>query len=476
MADVQLKIYKTTLPGNFADPRDAISYAVLPGYNTPYGYTEATIEDMVQNASPENQTRIVNDLKNGFGVPVSDFASAVNYINTGSSPYTTDPKTGNLIQKSSLEQMNSLANDPNMTNIGTADRPLYVPKGSPGELLSKDPTAYNQQYGAPALSGSFGSSTQAGSAVSESGTGAGSTGESGGGFAEALNQVWLRRPDLQAVYNADGTKKNPNDGNPASLLDWAKTFGVKEETTLASSIKGFGQPQGSPGSAGSTGNPVYDQLLTELQGYLDKLSEKGKVLNPNVEITPEKLAEFTKIAENEINPYYSSQLKLAREGLMSSFGYSKDELLRTEQKLEQDYGKGVRDIGENSAEQGFALSGRRVQSENQLAQDTNSTLDANRRQLQFNASNAARTFAQANGTSELPSLTLGAAPRALSGGGFEKPNTPDSPFYSLSPEVYTGLVGTNEYQRRTDISNRSSQLEEAFRTQQQNQQQRQLTL
>jgi len=59
------------------------------------------------------------------------------------------------------------------------------------------------------------------------------------GFAESLNQVYLKRPDLQAVYRPSGEAINPNDPRVAgipTLMDWARQFGVKEEQTLRASI------------------------------------------------------------------------------------------------------------------------------------------------------------------------------------------------------------------------------------------------
>jgi len=63
--------------------------------------------------------------------------------------------------------------------------------------------------------------------------------------ADMLQRVYSERPDLQALYNPDGTPKNPNDPKIASiptLQDWAQQYGVKErpeiiDTTSEGSIK-----------------------------------------------------------------------------------------------------------------------------------------------------------------------------------------------------------------------------------------------
>src|SRR3990167_8369757 len=62
--------------------------------------------------------------------------------------------------------------------------------------------------------------------------------------------------------------------------------------------------------------PEWVILYNQLQEYLTKLQERGERINPNIEITPQQVAEFTKKAEGEIDPYFGSQLKLARESFM----------------------------------------------------------------------------------------------------------------------------------------------------------------
>lgn len=238
-----------------------------------------------------------------------------------------------------------------------------------------------------------------------------------------------------------------------------------------------GDQSGNQSTADLSGlPPELVGLYTQLEDYLDELEKKGMVLNPNVEITPEKLQEFTKQAETEINPYFSSQLKLSRESLLSDLGYSRQQIQLKEQDLERQYGKQLKGIGEQAAETGFAQSGRRVMEEKDLAYQTQRTLDDTRGAFAQNAGNAARTFAQQYGTSELPGFNLTSAPRALAGESTFQKDTREIPLYNLSSDVYDGLIGEQEFNRRGSVRNRASQLEEAFRTQQGTNQQRNLIL
>lgn len=114
---VPYKIYKTQNPGTFANPKEATSYSILPGYNTPYSYQETDLADYETNASERDLTAN---------------KSFYDQLKAGSSPYVKDPTTGNLTTQSTLDTAASLANNPNMKNIGTPEAPKYVPGNSPG--------------------------------------------------------------------------------------------------------------------------------------------------------------------------------------------------------------------------------------------------------------------------------------------------------------------------------------------------------
>lgn len=221
----------------------------------------------------------------------------------------------------------------------------------------------------------------------------------------------------------------------------------------------------------TTGQEAPQQSATDqIKQYIESLYNQGYVLNPNVQITPEKVAEFTKQAENEIDPYYRTSLKLAREQLLSSAGYTVDQIGQYETGLEQTYGKNIRTLQAGAAEQGFAQSGGRVLSEQQLAQTTQQQILQNRQSAQQTLANQGRTFAQQYGGmfgEQAPQgPQIGAMPTVSAGSyNFDRTGVA-SPFYQLSNDVYSGLVGEQEFGRRSAEQQRASQLEEAWRAQQ----------
>lgn len=222
--------------------------------------------------------------------------------------------------------------------------------------------------------------------------------------------------------------------------------------------------------------PEFQQLYTQLETYLQQLQQRGQVLNPDVNITPQQTLAFLNQAQTEINPYYAGQLKLAKDSLSKSLDYSVGTENQSEQQAQKDYATNLRTLGESAADKGFAQSGMRVRDENNLASDTQTSIDQARRSLSYNAGNAASTFAQQYGSDNLPAPTMGNAPRVISGNSQFQTSGGSSPLYQLSPDVYSGLKGSQQYQQDADISNRASQLESAFRTTQGINQARTLTL
>lgn len=218
------------------------------------------------------------------------------------------------------------------------------------------------------------------------------------------------------------------------------------------------------------GTPGYD-LINGTKTVLDTMNSKGYVLNPNANLDdPNTIAEFLRIAESETEPYYRSGLKVARDQFLRQQGYTTDDILRTETELEKKYGTQVRDLAASSAESGFAQSGKRVEGERNLALDTQSQIDENRRKLGFEAYGKAGIYAEKYGGllgEKIPGTPqLANAPRVLQGeGGFARPGG-TSAFYSLSDDVYSNLVGSQEKERVTGNRALAQDREELYRTNQ----------
>jgi len=222
--------------------------------------------------------------------------------------------------------------------------------------------------------------------------------------------------------------------------------------------------------------PEFQGLYTQLQTYLEELKKRGQVLNPAIEITPAKAAEFLNQAKAEIDPYYQNQVKLALDSLSTAVSQGQEDLVRTEGRAETTYQDNLRTLGESAADRGFAQSGLRNRDEQTLATNTQNTLDDARRSFARGVGDLSRSFAQTYGASKLPQFNINGAPIIGAGENRFAANTRQLPMYQLSPEVYSGLTGSQEYQNRADVLSRASQLEGAYRTNEALNQQRQLLL
>lgn len=192
-------------------------------------------------------------------------------------------------------------------------------------------------------------------------------------------------------------------------------------------------------------------VQTALESLLQQQEAKGLVLNPSKEITSADIAEFLRMAENEVNPGFRETLRIGREGYLRSVGYSTDQLLQTEQQLEQKYGRALKGIAEQSAESGFAQSGIRGTQERELAMDTQSQIDTARQQHSFVEGNRALDFASTYGSTNLPQQSIRQVPAVTPGElSFGKTDR-QLPLYNVSPAILDDIIGSQEKERVTGI-------------------------
>lgn len=225
----------------------------------------------------------------------------------------------------------------------------------------------------------------------------------------------------------------------------------------------------SNGSTVQNGNVVGPQLPQVVQTVLDGMKSQGLALNPNIPITSQTAQEFLSFAaqnansflgqaQKEIAPYYQTQLKLAADTLGKSLGYNENQLLQNEKDIQNKYSDTLKNIGTNAAEKGFALSGERQLNESNLARDTQQAINQGRSALAFQEGNQVGNFAREYGASNLPNIGNSPTPRVLSGQSqFE--SGPSSPYYQLSPNVYNGLIGSQQFAETSAEQQRASQLE-----------------
>lgn len=441
MADITYQLYVTTQNGRQ-------EFAVAPSTNIPYGYQPASIQD-VRNEAIARLQQYQGLLQNPGGTNTQFLSYAQQFAGVDPNALTSDQiaaLTG--VKQTELDKIGLssgyIIGAPTATN-------------SSGIYSSKDAYDYAQTHPQEVQSGGL---QVPPNPLSGSTGQSGASGSTTGGTGDTVYR------DQNGNFYVNGQH---------ITLDQFKTYGINADFVQPGQT--VSMSQATLGHEGGLTN-VANQVL---QG----MAAKGLTINPNLPITAEaaqqfmafaakNLNAFLPYAQKEISPYYATQLKLAADTLGRSLGFNEQQLADQEKQLEQQYGNQVRNIGEAAAENGMALSGRRQLQEQQLAQNTQNTINQNRRQLAFNEGNAVGQFAQVYGSNALPSIGGSVAPRVLPGQSNFDFSGQSSPFYSLSPSVYSGLTGSNQFAETSAEQQRASQLENLYNTY--NAQQRTLTV
>jgi len=154
-----------------------------------------------------------------------------------------------------------------------------------------------------------------------------------------------------------------------------------------------------------TGNPQLDELLNKgLVPGLQSILDSGKVLNPDVELTPAQITEFTNLASSKISPYYRSQI----ESIQKDLGLSVDNLQKqyevSKQGAEEGFKQSLGTQRESMSGLGTTFSGQRGQAENQMVSAQNRALNLNALQTENQIGGEMRRLEGQIGSSNLPSV------------------------------------------------------------------------
>lgn len=207
----------------------------------------------------------------------------------------------------------------------------------------------------------------------------------------------------------------------------------------------------------------FDALPDDLKGIylqtassLGKAVESGKVVNPNIQLTPADNQKLLDQATSELDPYYQEQLGFLKSDFQTSIG-----------RLMQDYNTGVgraQDTfkqtldtnSENAAENGTTYSSTRNQQEGRTVQLQNNALNDALTSAQRNAQDAETNYERTAGSDAVRSL--GGIPNLTN----YTANNTGSFLATGSADAYTPLgtstIGSLNKDRTVDINNRQSQL------------------
>jgi peptidoglycan hydrolase-like protein with peptidoglycan-binding domain len=200
--------------------------------------------------------------------------------------------------------------------------------------------------------------------------------------------------------------------------------------------------------------PAYYQLLDQL----GKSIETGQMVNPDIEITPAQLAEFTTKATAELDPYYQEQIGLIRRDLETSLSRIQEDFQREAQRAQEPFKQTLAQQSETEALAGTTFGSERANRERRLVLRQQQALDdalrASLRSGQDIGSQAERQIGSSAvaGVSNPLLSSFQVSPQGFSQGARQISFTPQG-----------NLLGTLPKSREVAIQGRTTQLEEAER-------------
>lgn len=202
-----------------------------------------------------------------------------------------------------------------MRNIGTEDKPLYVPIGSPADTLQSNISRRELPFG--------------------------------------LSQEDLKNPAVQISLQQQGYDVN------------GRKLGAQEPQ----------MPQ-APQVNQSGWTEAQKQVFQLYKDFFDKQAAIGKRVNPNITIDDSIIQKFKDIAKADAEPYYKQLFDQAEQDLKLAFQRTGQDYESEKRKLELSYGQNLEAAQGSFARRGLEFSSDRARAEQNLASQARSGLSA----------------------------------------------------------------------------------------------------
>lgn len=167
-----------------------------------------------------------------------------------------------------------------------------------------------------------------------------------------------------------------------------------------------GAGAGAGGGYGyDTGNETLNEMLRTFQDTITSIIDSGRIVNPQIDITPERLAELTSQVAAELDPYYQSQFEAIREDLSADLTYLSDQYSQVMRSQEEQFKQTLAGQRETEAGRGTIFGGERLTREQSLAQQSQRNIEALGTSLSYQAGKAGRATERTIGSLGLAGLT-----------------------------------------------------------------------
>jgi len=461
---VPWKFYKTSTNGQ-------VSYAKMSGFNTPYGYTEVSPEEfnawtgpklvdpngkfvtgVVTNEKANQPSDYVNidgtmwnkkDYEKSQSSIASGYTGETAKLQNGSTVYklkngtvtATPPKDMSMVKDQSNTQSNTQG--AYMSGVGQPEVKYQILDLS--SMAKYKPNQYTRQSN--------------GSVILNPGVQPISgTVKTIGGLPEIKPTEFTQFPKA----NIDtGFEEIPSEGGNIAEPDLSiyDTF-INNDPFLSEQF----QDQTLRDNFAKM-SPTLQMAYIQMMQSLGKQIEAGKVINPNIEITPEQVKEFTDQATKELDPYYQEQIRNYQKDLDTSITRLTEDFNTGVRNAEDPFKRNLAVQAENEAQAGTVYGSERGVRENLAVSDQQQKIDELSktvgRSIQDTKTQAERTLgSDVFGTSSYNMPTYGVSNQGISTTGSRTVFSPTG-----------GLIGELPKEKTTAIKSRASELEEAFRNQ-----------
>ena len=153
-----------------------------------------------------------------------------------------------------------------------------------------------------------------------------------------------------------------------------------------------------------TGNAQLDAIVAGLQTTLNQMIASGQVINPNIALSPSDITTFLNQAKGIIDPYFSSQISQIQEGLNQNLTSLQQQWDNEQQADQLAFQQSLASSREANATAGETFSGGRNLQELQMTQSAQNTINQQQNSLQSQAQGYVNLAAQQIGSSSTNTL------------------------------------------------------------------------
>lgn len=202
------------------------------------------------------------------------------------------------------------------------------------------------------------------------------------------------------------------------------------------------------------------QMFMQTASSLNKAIENGKVVNPNISISPEQLKQFYDQASSELDPHYTEQFSSLRGNLDLSLARMSEDYTKAVTRAEDPFKQALAAQAETEAQQGTAFSSERNRREATAVSDQTNRLSDAFSTTQRNAQDLLRGYESNVGTNRARSISMpNLTPYSATTNGFSPTSS-----RTLDPGLLGGIsFGTLGSQQETAKRTRQNELEQSYR-------------